>query len=124
MIVPYPRFADSLSLFRDAFESRGLDYAIWGHISDANLHPNLLPRTADEVRLGQEVILACGREIIRLGGCPLAEHGVGRNRTKQALLRQLYGNAGVEQMRAVKRALDPAGKLSPGVLFPATPEPD
>jgi D-lactate dehydrogenase (cytochrome) len=124
MIVPYPRFADSLSLFRDAFESRGLDYAIWGHISDANLHPNLLPRTADEVRLGQEVILACGREIIRLGGCPLAEHGVGRNRTKQALLRQLYGNAGVEQMRAVKRALDPAGKLSPGVLFAATPEPD
>ncbi len=122
MIVPYPRFADSLSLFRDAFESRGLDYAIWGHISDANLHPNLLPRTADEVRLGQDAILACGREIIRWGGCPLAEHGVGRSRTKQALLRQLYGDTGVEQMRAVKRALDPLGKLSPGVLFPVRPD--
>ncbi len=122
MIVPYPRFADSLSLFRDAFESRGLDYAIWGHISDANLHPNLLPRTAKDVRLGQDAILACGREIIRFGGCPLAEHGVGRNLTKQALLRQLYDDAGIEQMRAVKRALDPAGKLAPGVLFPVTPE--
>ena len=122
MIVPYPRFADSLTLFRDAFESRGLDYAIWGHISDANLHPNLLPRTVQEVRLGQDAILACGREIIRLGGCPLAEHGVGRNPTKQALLRQLYGDTGIEQMRAVKRALDPEGKLAPGVLFPATPE--
>ena len=122
MIVPYPRFADSLSLFRDAFESRGLDYAIWGHISDANLHPNLLPRTADEVRLGQDAILGCGREIIRWGGCPLAEHGVGRNRTKQALLRQLYGDTGIEQMRAVKRALDPLGKLSPGVLFPVRPD--
>ena len=122
MIVPYPRFADSLTLFRDAFESRGLDYAIWGHISDANLHPNLLPRTAKDVRLGQDAILACGREIIRFGGCPLAEHGVGRNLTKQALLRQLYDDAGIEQMRAVKRALDPAGKLAPGVLFPVTPE--
>ena len=122
MIVPYARFADSLSLFRDAFESRGLDYAIWGHISDANLHPNLLPRTADEVRLGQDAILECGREIIRWGGCPLAEHGVGRNPTKQALLRQLYGDAGIEQMRAVKHALDPLGKLSPGVLFPVTPD--
>jgi len=122
MIVPYARFADSLSLFRDAFESRGLDYAIWGHISDANLHPNLLPRTADEVRLGQDAILGCGREIIRWGGCPLAEHGVGRNPTKQALLRQLYGDAGIEQMRAVKHALDPLGKLSPGVLFPVTPD--
>ena len=122
MIVPYARFADSLSLFRDAFESRGLDYAIWGHISDAHLHPNLLPRTADEVRLGQDAILECGREIIRWGGCPLAEHGVGRNPTKQALLRQLYGDAGIEQMRAVKHALDPLGKLSPGVLFPVTPD--
>ena len=122
MIVPYSRFADSLGLFRDAFESRGLDYAIWGHISDANLHPNLLPRTADDVRLGQDAILGCGREIIRWGGCPLAEHGVGRNPTKQALLRQLYGDTGIEQMRAVKRALDPRGKLSPGVLFPVTPD--
>ena len=122
MIVPYARFADSLSVFRDAFESRGLDYAIWGHISDANLHPNLLPRTAEEVRLGQHAILACGREIIRLGGSPLAEHRVGRSPIKQALLRQLYGDTGIEQMRAVKRALDPAGMLAPGVLFPATPD--
>ena len=121
MIVPYSRFADSLRLFRDAFESRGLDYAIWGHLSDANLHPNLLPCTADDVRLGREAILRCGREVIRWGGCPLAEHGVGRNVTKQALLRQLYGNTGIEQMRAVKRALDPLGKLSPGVLFPVVP---
>ena len=136
MIVPFSRFAESLSLFRDAFESRRLDYAIsgrnvrpraagmpkmWGHISDANLHPNLLPRTADEVRLGRNAILACGREVIRLGGCPLAEHGVGRSPIKQALLRQLYGDTGIEQMRAVKRALDPAGKLAPGVLFPVTP---
>ena len=122
MIVPFSRFADSLRLFRDAFESRGLDYAIWGHISDANLHPNVLPRTADEMRLGRDAILACGREIIRLGGCPLAEHGVGRSPIKQALLRQLYDSTGVEQMRAVKRALDPAGKLAPGVLFPVTPD--
>ena len=43
----------------------------------------------------------------RLGGCPLAEHGVGRNPVKQQLLRQLYGDAGIDEMRAVKRALDP-----------------
>ena len=122
MIVPYPHFAESLSLFRDAFESRRLDYAIWGHISDGNLHPNLLPRSAEEVRLGRDAILACGREIIRVGGCPLAEHGVGRNSTKQALLRQLYADTGIEQMRAVKRALDPAAKLAPGVLFPVSPD--
>ena len=36
---------------------------------------------------------------------------------KQQLLVDLYGRDGVEEMRAVKRALDPAGKLAPGVLF-------
>ena len=36
MIVPFPRLADSLRIFRDAFEQRGLDYAVWGHASDGN----------------------------------------------------------------------------------------
>ena len=119
MVVPFPRLADCVRLFRTAFEARGLDHAVWGHLSDANLHPNVLPRSADDVRAGKEAILACGREVVRLGGCPLAEHGVGRNPVKQALLRLLHGSAGIERMRAVKRALDPENKLAPGVLFPA-----
>lgn len=119
VIVPFSKLADCVRLFRTAFESRGLDHAVWGHLSDANLHPNVLPRSADDVRAGKAAILACGREVIRLGGCPLAEHGVGRSPTRQALLRLLHGDAGVEQMRAVKRALDPDNKLAPGVLFPA-----
>ena len=118
MIVPFSRLADCVRLFRTAFESRGLDHAVWGHLSDANLHPNVIPRSADDVRAGKEAILACGQEVIRLGGSPLAEHGVGRNPVKQALLRLLHGAAGIEQMRAVKRALDPDDKLAPGVLFP------
>jgi D-lactate dehydrogenase (cytochrome) len=36
---------------------------------------------------------------------------------KQQLLVELYGREGIEQMRAVKRALDPQWKLAPGVLF-------
>ncbi len=71
----------------------------------------------DDVVKGKETILELGREAARLGGCPLAEHGVGRNPVKQALLQQLYGEAGIDEMRAVKRALDPAWKLAPGVIF-------
>ena len=56
--------------------------------------------------------------MIRLGGSPLAEHGVGRNPVKQELLVELYGREGVDEMRAVKRALDPEFRLAPGVLFP------
>jgi D-lactate dehydrogenase (cytochrome) len=119
MVVPFPRLAESLALYRRAFESRGLNYAIWGHVSDGNLHPNALPRTPDEMERGREAILEIARDVIAMGGAPLAEHGVGRSALKQRLLRELYGEEGIEQMRVVKRALDPTWKLAPGVLFPA-----
>jgi D-lactate dehydrogenase (cytochrome) len=117
-VVPFAQLADSLALYRAAFASRGLDCAIWGHFSDGNLHPNLIPRSLEDVRRGREAILEIARGVIAMGGSPLAEHGVGRSALKQQQLRELYGESGIAAMRAVKRALDPAGKLAPGVLFP------
>lgn len=117
MIVPFERFGEMMQIYRDGYTLRGLDYAIWGHISDGNVHPNVIPRSYADVERGKEAILYFGREVARLGGCPLAEHGVGRSPVKQALLRGLYGDAGIEEMRAVKRALDPEWKLAPGVIF-------
>ena len=118
MIVPFDRIDDLMRLYDAEFARRRLDAAVWGHISDGNLHPNVLPRSMGDVESGKEAILLFGREAIRMGGSPLAEHGVGRNPVKQQLLRELYGDGGIEQMRAVKRALDPEWKLAPGVLFP------
>ena len=40
---------------------------------------------------------------------------------KQALLRQLYRDTGIAEMRAVKQALDPEWKLAPGVIFAEPP---
>ncbi|MEZ5317501.1 MAG: FAD-binding oxidoreductase [Vicinamibacterales bacterium] len=120
MVVPFERLPEMLACYHDGYGRRGLDHAIWGHVSDGNLHPNVIPRTFDDMVAAREAILEFGREAIRLGGSPLAEHGVGRSPTKQALLRMLYGDRGIEEMRAIKAALDPEGKLAPGVLFPAS----
>jgi D-lactate dehydrogenase (cytochrome) len=117
VIVPFDRFELMLSMFDEELEKRGLDGAVWGHISDGNVHPNVIPRSFADVESGREAVLAFGRAAIQLGGSPLAEHGVGRSETKQQLLRELYGDDGIEQMRAVKKALDPEGKLAPGVIF-------
>ena len=118
MIVPVDCFAEMSAIYRDGFERRGLDYAIWGHISDGNVHPNVIPRTYADVIAGREAILEFGREAARLGGCPLAEHGVGRSPLKQALLREFYGEGAISEMRAIKHALDPDDKLAPGVICP------
>ena len=120
MIVPFDRLEELLTVYETGFGSRGLDAAIWGHISDGNLHPNVIPRTLADVKAGKAAILEFGREAIRLGGAPLAEHGVGRNTVKQQLLEQLYGKDGIAAMRAVKNAIDPDWKLAPGVLFSRT----
>jgi D-lactate dehydrogenase (cytochrome) len=117
MIVPFDRLSELLAFYGDEFARRGLDAATWGHISDGNLHPNVIPRSFADVESGKAAILAFGREAIRLGGSPLAEHGVGRHPVKQQLLAQLYGREGIEQMRRVKRAIDPAWKMAPGVIF-------
>jgi D-lactate dehydrogenase (cytochrome) len=120
MIVPFERLGDLMSLYDEEFRRRELDAAVWGHVSDGNLHPNVLPRSIADVESGRDAILVFGREVVRMGGSPLAEHGVGRNPVKQQLLREMYGDKGIDEMRAVKRALDPKWKLAPGVLFPRT----
>ena len=117
MIVPFDRLGELLTIYDEEFRARGLDGAVWGHISDGNLHPNVIPRAFADMESGKAAIMTFGRAVLRLGGSPLAEHGVGRNPIKQQLLIDLYGQDGVEQMRAVKRALDPGLKLAPGVLF-------
>jgi D-lactate dehydrogenase (cytochrome) len=123
LIVPFEHLPEMMGLYREGFERRGLAYAIWGHLSDGNLHPNALPRTADEVVAGFDALLEFGSHAARLGGCPLSEHGVGRNPVKQEMMRRFLGDAAIETMRKIKRALDPPGRFAPGVLFsPSLPE--
>jgi D-lactate dehydrogenase (cytochrome) len=117
VIVPFENFRQSLVRYRALLDARGLDHAVWGHISDGNVHPNVLPRDAEDMASAKLVQTEIGRAAIALGGCPMSEHGVGRNLIKKGLLEDLYGREGVEQMIAVKRALDPAFKLAPGVIF-------
>jgi D-lactate dehydrogenase (cytochrome) len=117
MIVPFAALGEMLAIDRRVLTERGLDHAIWGHISDGNLHVNVIPRHEADVAAGDAAILELGREAIRLGGAPLAEHGTGRNPQKQALLRLFRGDEGIAAMRRVKEALDPEARLSPGVLW-------
>jgi D-lactate dehydrogenase (cytochrome) len=117
MIVPFPRFAAMMRECRALAAELGLDLAVWGHISDGNVHPNVIPRDYGDVERGRTFIVELARRVIAMGGSPLAEHGVGRHPIKQRLLTMLYGEAGVEAMQQVKRSLDPTWKLAPGLLF-------
>ncbi len=118
VVVPLDRLGDLVQRTRAILAAEELDHAIWGHLSDGNLHPNVLPRHRDDRERATRAQIAIGRAAIALGGSPLSEHGVGRSAVKQQLLRDLYGDAGILAMQRVKRALDPRGRLAPGVIFP------
>lgn len=117
MVVPFEHLAEMLARYREAFARRGLACAIWGHVSDGNVHPNVLARSAEETERGEAALLELGEIARSLGGAPLSEHGVGKSPLKQELLRRFYGDPALADMARVKRALDPRGVLAPGNIF-------
>jgi len=50
-----------------------------------------------------------------MGGAVAAEHGVGK--TKVAMLKSMYGERHIQEMRAVKLTFDPLQLLGQGNLF-------
>jgi D-lactate dehydrogenase (cytochrome) len=117
LIVPVDQAGAALAAWRSALDGAGLEHATWGHISDGNLHPNALARSAREVEAAEAVLLGIADDAIARGGAPLSEHGVGRSGLKQEMLRRFVGEPAVARMREIKRALDPEWRLAPGVLL-------
>jgi FAD/FMN-containing dehydrogenase len=85
---------------------------VFGHVNEGNLHVNVLD-TGDRA---EEVTDAVLRLVASLHGSISSEHGVGR--AKVAWLQLSRSATEIAAMQAVKRAFDPAGTLSPGVLLP------
>ena len=91
-------------------------YTIWGHIGDAHVHVNILPREQSEWVRARGAMLVFAREAVRLGGVVGAEHGLGKR--KAHFLELQYNAEQIEAMKAVKRRLDPHWLLGRGNLFP------
>lgn len=115
--VPVSQYPALVSAAQRAIEGRGLRGYLVGHAGDGNLHPLIahVPGDADSY----ELAFAADREIVEaaitLGGTATGEHGVGIG--KRDFMRLEHG-AGLEVMRTLKYALDPAGILNQGKIFP------
>jgi D-lactate dehydrogenase (cytochrome) len=110
--VPISRLAECLLTTKEDIQEAGLIAPIVGHVGDGNFHVQFLvePGT-DEIDRAREVN---GRMIARaldMGGTCTGEHGIGIG--KLAYLEAEHG-AGVDVMRQLKRALDPANLMNPG----------
>lgn len=115
MAVPDEAFAGMLRFYQDALRGGDLRYTIFGHIGDNHVHVNILPRNDDEAAKAWEIYRRFIRRAVEAGGTISAEHGIGK--LKREYLRELYGEAHLREMAALKRAFDPAGILGRGNMF-------
>ncbi len=115
MSVPDARLEAAMAMYREALGEAGLESVIFGHIGDNHLHVNVLPRSLDDYERARGIYHRWAEQVVKWGGSVSAEHGIGK--LKVGLLRLMYGEAGVAQMRELKARFDPDGLLNPGNLF-------
>lgn len=115
--VPPHQFRTFFSFYQRVLNEYNVDYVLFGHIGDCHLHANIFARSPEEHARMMLIYDMCIAEGLRLGGTVSAEHGIGK--LKKKYLHAMYGDTGIEAMRAVKKALDPTGIFSPGNMFDA-----
>lgn len=116
MALPDERFAELFRLYRDACNREGFTYIIFGHIGNAHLHLNILPRNHEEFVRAKTLYRQLVSDVLSMGGTLSAEHGIGK--LKSEYLVQMYGREGIMEMVRVKKAFDPYLTLNVGNMIP------
>ena len=114
--VPISRLAECVvETQRDIAETQLLA-PVMGHVGDGNFHLTLLVDLADndEVARAKALNERLVARALAMDGTCTGEHGVGQG--KMAYLPAEHGEAALEAMLAIKRALDPEGIMNPGKI--------
>jgi glycolate oxidase len=120
--VPRGAIPDALQAVRAIAVKYGLRVPVYGHISDGNLHPNILfdRHDPEEVERVNRAAADIFDATIRLGGTLSGEHGIGA--LKKDFLAKALDPVELEMMRRIKVGFDPQGILNPGKVFAETLE--
>ena len=123
--VPRSQVAPHVQLVHDLEERVGLPIPTYGHAADGNVHSHTLRAPLHDGIFGAEIpdwreknLLikkALYEDVVARGGVISGEHGIGL--AKRRYLAANLGQEHVAVMRAIKKALDPAGILNPGKIF-------
>jgi FAD/FMN-containing dehydrogenase len=100
------------------YRENKLDYVMYGHVGDGNMHTRPLVDTSSgkEVELINKIAGKVFEHVTRSGGTITGEHGDGLARV--GYIEMMYGKQLVGLFSDVKRLLDPAFMLNPGKKVP------
>jgi D-lactate dehydrogenase (cytochrome) len=114
--VPMSRLAECITETQADLAGASMPATILGHVGDGNFHvvfsldPNSPAELAEVSALNARLV----ERALAMDGTCTGEHGIGLG--KQEWLVAELGDA-VEQMRVIKRAMDPQNILNPGKIF-------
>jgi len=114
IVVPRSRIAEILREIGDIAKRYELMIVNFGHAGDGNIHTNIM-HEAGEAAKAEKAVKEIFAAVLRLGGSISGEHGIGLS--KAAYLPMELGQAALDAMQSIKRALDPKGILNPGKIF-------
>lgn len=116
MAVPDGHMREMWDLYRSRCEELQLEWCAFGHIGNNHIHVNILPRNLEELEKGMQLYEIFAQKAVELGGSVSAEHGIGKIKAK--FLKVMFTPEQIDQMRRVKKALDPLGLLNANDIFP------
>jgi glycolate oxidase len=101
------------------YRENRLEYVIYGHVGDGNMHTRPLIDTASrkQVKLMHKIARQVFSQVIKSGGTITGEHGDGLARTDY--IEMMYGKQMTSLFSMVKKLFDPSFIMNPGkkVLF-------
>lgn len=114
--VPISRLAECILETRADIDASPLTATMVGHVGDGNFHVMMLvdPDDASEMALAEQLNSRLVERALRMDGTCTGEHGIGLHKMG-FLAQELPG--GLDVMRSVKHALDPAGIMNPGKVL-------
>lgn len=112
---PADQFEDYYRLYRKTIRDSKVRATICGHLLENRLHVNFLPTDYEEFEMALETISRLSDEVMKRGGCPCAENGVGK--LKRDLLKKYLSEEEQDLQRTIKDFFDPCHRFGPGNIL-------
>jgi glycolate oxidase len=114
IVVPRGQIPQMVDLVKQIARKYDLTIAVFGHIGDGNLHPNIVcdRRDAEMMKRVEAASHAIFDAAIELGGAISGEHGIGL--LKIGYVPKSVDPIALEMMKQVKKLFDPNNVMNPG----------
>lgn len=113
--VPINKLSEMMSFFYEQASATGMDHMAYAHAGRGHPHTNLIAKNEKELEAAHDVLIACCKKVVALGGGVAGEHGIGKMH-KDLLLIQ-HDDETLKRMRAIKDEWDPGNILGRGTIF-------